>query len=60
MNKTMILEAAFEIIKDSLEWGFDYEKNEYENYISGVVDITNKLLDKIAVPTPEKNTDYAF
>lgn len=60
MNKTMILETAFETINESLEWGFECEKNEYENYINGVVDITNKLLDKIAVPTPEKNTDHAF
>lgn len=60
MNKTMIFEAAIETIKESLEWGFECEKNEYENYISGVVDMTDKLLGKIAVPTPEKNTDYAF
>ena len=45
MDKNTIYEAAYETIKDSTDWG-EEDKN-YGTYILGVVDMTDKLLEKL-------------
>ena len=47
MNKNLILESAYETIKESLEWGLDCEDKTYANYVDGVVNMTETMLKKI-------------
>lgn len=44
MNKEMILEAMYEAIKESIEWGFD--EKDYAQFVDGVLAVTEKLLEK--------------
>lgn len=47
MNKENIYEEFYNAVKDSLEWALDDENKGYPNYIDGLCDITNRLLNKI-------------
>lgn len=46
MNRSMILEAMYEVIKDSTEWGVGCEDSSYGEYIDGVVAMTEAMLNK--------------
>ena len=52
MDKTMILEAMYETVMDSLEWAFTSEDYNYPSYVDGITTMTATLLDKIAEPIP--------
>lgn len=45
MNKTIILEAAFKTIKDSLGWGSGCEDNSHTMFVDGIVSMTETLLE---------------
>ena len=45
MDKNTIYEAAYETIKDSTGWGEEHKN--YGTYILGVIDMTDKLLEKL-------------
>ena len=45
MNKTQIIEAAFEVIKASTEW--EMKGEAYKYWIDGIITVTDSLLDKI-------------
>lgn len=46
MSRSMILEAMYEVIKDSTEWGVGCEDGSYGNYVDGVMAMTEAMLDK--------------
>ena len=46
MNRFTVLEAMYEVIKDSTEWSFDSEDKVYGNYIDGVIAMTETMLEK--------------
>lgn len=48
LNKEQIIEAAFSMIEESLEWGTveDY-KSEYAHFVDGIVAATRKMLNKL-------------
>lgn len=54
MNKSMILEAMYEVIKDSTEWGVGCEDGSYGEYVDGVVAMTEAMLEKVNIPTLAK------
>lgn len=45
MNKNTIYKTAYETIEDSIEWADDEEN--YSTYILGIIEMTNKLLEKL-------------
>lgn len=45
MNKNTVYKTAYETIEDSTEWAEDEEN--YSTYILGIVEMTNKLLEKL-------------
>ena len=48
MDKTQILETAFEAIKDSTEWGIECKDQTYGHWVDGVVTVVDNLLNKIS------------
>ena len=44
MNRSTILEAMYEVIKDSTEWGVS--EKEYGMFVDGVVAMTDAMLEK--------------
>lgn len=49
MCKTLVLEAMYEVISDSLEWGLDCKDGSFNYHIDGIVALTDKILDKIKI-----------
>ena len=48
LNKEQIVEAAFAMIEESLEWGtVDEYKSEYAHFVDGIVAATRKMLNKL-------------
>lgn len=47
IDKNQIMEATFEIIKESTEWGINEESKIYGHWVDGVVTVVDNLLDKI-------------
>ena len=47
MDKARVMEIALDKIKESTEWGIESEGREYGYYVSGVTDITDKLLEEL-------------
>ena len=45
MNKDTIYETAFNMIKDSTEWGVDQPSKEFGNYICGICDFAEELIE---------------
>ena len=48
----MVIETAYEAIKDSLEWADNYKSDgngvdSYSNYIDGIVTMTENILNKL-------------
>ena len=46
-DKLNALETAHETIKNSLSWAYDCNANEYAQFVSGVVEVTEATLHKI-------------
>ena len=46
MNKNLVIEAAYETIKESLDWGMDCKDNTYANYVDGIINMTETMLRK--------------
>lgn len=44
MNRMDVLEAMYEVVKDSTEWGVS--ENEYGMFVDGVVAMTDAMLEK--------------
>ena len=47
MNKTTILQALFETIDESLDWGLGSKDDVYACFINGAMNMTKNLLEKI-------------
>ena len=52
MDRNMVIETAYEAIKDSLEWTDSYKSDgngvdSYSNYIDGIVTMTENILNKL-------------
>lgn len=52
MDRNMVIEIAYETIKDSLEWTDNYKSDgngvdSYSNYIDGIVTMTENILNKL-------------
>lgn len=47
IDKNQIMEATFEIIKESTEWGINEESKIYGHWVDGVVTVVDNLLVKI-------------
>ena len=47
MDRSQIIETAFETIKESTEWGIEDEGKTYGHFVDGVVTMTDNLLDKL-------------
>ena len=52
MDRNMVIETAYETIKDSLEWIDNYKSDgygvdSYSNYIDGIVTMTENILNKL-------------
>ena len=44
MSRSMILEAMYEVIKDSTEWGVG--EKDYGMFVDGIVAMTEAMLEK--------------
>lgn len=47
MDKNQIIEAAFETIKESTEWGIEDKSDRYGHFVDGVVTMTDNILNKM-------------
>lgn len=47
MDKNQIIEAAFETIKESTEWGIEDKSDRYGYFVDGVVTMTDNLFNKM-------------
>lgn len=47
MDKNQIIEAAFETIKESTEWGIEDKSDRYGHFVDGVVTMTDIILNKM-------------
>ena len=47
MYKNQIIEAAFETIKESTEWGIEDKSDRYGHFVDGVVTMTDNILNKM-------------
>lgn len=47
MDRMTVLEAMYETVKESLDWAFECRDDDYSYYMDGVVDVTEKLLEKV-------------
>ena len=54
MNRIDILEAMYEVIKDSTEWGISCEDGSYGQFIDGVMAMTEAMLSKCEIVEPIK------
>lgn len=44
MNRNMILEAMYEVIKESTDWGVT--EKDYGMFVDGVIAMTERMLEK--------------
>lgn len=44
MSRSMILEAMYEVIKESAEWGVS--EKDYGMFVDGVIAMTERMLEK--------------
>jgi hypothetical protein len=47
MDRNQIFKTAFEVIKESTEWGIDEDSKIYGHWIDGVVTVVDSLIEKI-------------
>lgn len=45
MDRLLVLEATYETIKDSLDWGIG--EKEYGGFVNGIIAMTENLLEKL-------------
>ena len=45
LTKEKIYEEFFKVVSDTRDWAEDYEGKRYYDYISGVTDMTQRLLN---------------
>ena len=57
MDKSTVLEIAFETIKESTEWAMECDDKNYNYWITGVVAMTDKFLDKFNKKNCKENDD---
>lgn len=61
MSRSTILEAMYEVIKESTEWGLG--EKDYGQFVDGVVSVVEKLLEKeealLKLEEPFKNIGEA-
>ena len=58
MNRGMILEAMYEVISESLEWGIT--EKEYGMFVDGVVAMTEKLIEDTRLEGRVKEVEEYF
>lgn len=46
MNRNTILECMYEVIRESIEWGFDSEDKKYSQFVDGVMTMTDAMLER--------------
>lgn len=61
---TDILMSEHDVLRESMEWGFDSEDTNYYHYVLGVLDLADKLIDlassdcmKDGPSDPDDNTE---
>lgn len=47
MDKYIVYENAIEAIKESTEWGEDVDNKVYANYIMGILDMVDIIVDAV-------------
>lgn len=47
VDKNQIIEAAFEMIEESVEWGVGSTNDSFANFVDGIVAMTRNLLNKL-------------
>lgn len=47
MKRSLVLEAAYEAVSDSLEWGIDCKDGSHSYHIDGICAVVDILLKKI-------------
>ena len=47
MVKILVLEAMYEAVKESLEWGIDCKDCSHSFHIDGIVAVTEMILNKL-------------
>lgn len=57
MDKNQIIEAAFETIKESTEWGIEDKSNRYGHFVDGVVTMTDNLLNMLKEGNSNKSVE---
>ena len=51
MDRNLVIESAYEAIKDGLEWGIN--EKEYGDFVNGIIAMTDTLLEKLEATTNE-------
>ena len=46
MDKNTVQKKAFDLIKEAVNWGMKDGEKEFVNYVAGVVELTDELLDE--------------
>lgn len=54
MDRRLVLEAAYEAVSDSLEWGIDNKDGTYSYHIDGICAVVDILLNKIEEDEKER------
>lgn len=60
MNKTTILQALFETIDESLDWGLGSKDDVYACFINGAMNMTKNLLEKIKTEDSPTTVDIGY
>lgn len=47
MNKYIVYEKAIDVIRDSTEWSENEENKVYANYILGVLEMADRIIEEI-------------
>ena len=47
MDRNLVIETAYETIKDAIEWAISDDDNTFANYVDGIVGMTENLLEKL-------------
>lgn len=46
MDKNTVYKKAFDLIKEAVDWGMEDGEKEFVNYVAGVVELADELLDE--------------
>lgn len=57
MNKEKILEALFETIEESLDWGLGSKDDKYSSFVNGAMNIASRLMDRIETVEDSPTTE---